>query len=474
MHILSDPYASYRILRDQLAKRGYKAHEFRMHDDWHIELTAADGKTWVTPVAKIAYPMATKAFVAVSRYKDQGYALAEQLGLTVPQTYPVHADDPLDESALKAMLAAHDRLIVKPLRASLSRGVTLSITTLKQLQQAIADARAHHESVLVQEQIEGEEIRFIIVGNKVAGALLRQTPRVIGDGSRTVAELIAAENEARRHIDTPYVAYPQLTEAIIPADYLTSTRVLAAGEVLELNRATMIKNGCSVFNVTEQVHTDYIKAAETFAQAVGIGFGCVDIFCQDYTKPATKRNYWFMEVNTSPVLKLCYGVRDGNQLDIAPLLADEIDRHLEAMRRDTTYGIIERVHMPELGLYRIEAKVDTGAYSGALHCTKTQQVRRKDGTTVLRFTPSDTGVVHETTQYRPVYVRSASGHRSRRYVIDTQIVIRGQKYPITIGLSNRKDMQKEILIGRRFLREHGILVDVRINQELDNDGGGKI
>lgn len=474
MHILSDPYASYKLLRDQLEKRGYEAREFQMHDEWHIELTAPDGRSWVTPVAKIAYPMATHEFVAVSRYKDQGYELAERLGLNIPKTYTVHANDPLDESAFKAMLGAHERLIVKPLRASLSRGVTLSITTPEQLRAAIDTARAHHESVLVQEQIEGEELRFIMVGSKVAGVLLRQTPRVVGDGKHTVAALIEKENDQRRQIDTPYVTYPLLTSDNIPAEYITSTKVLAAGETLELNRATMIKNGCSVYNVTDQVHPDYVRAVETFAEEVKIGFGCVDIFCRDYTQAATKRNYWFMEVNTSPVLKLCYGVRDGNQLDIAPLLAAEIDRHLGMMRQDKVYGIIERVHMPDLGLYRIEAKVDTGAYSGALHCTKTQQVRRKDGVSVLRFTPSDTGVVHETTQYRPVYVRSASGHRSRRYVIDTSIVIRGQKYPITIGLSNRKDMQKEILIGRRFLREHGILVDVRINQELDNDGGGKI
>jgi hypothetical protein len=34
-------------------------------------------------------------------------------------------------------------------------------------------------------------------------------------------------------------------------------------------------------------------------------------------------------------------------------------------------------------------------------------------------------------------------------------------------------MNYEILIGRRFLRENNILVDVRINKELDSDGDKK-
>lgn len=47
--------------------------------------------------------------------------------------------------------------------------------------------------------------------------------------------------------------------------------------------------------------------------------------------------------------------------------------------------------------------------------------------------------------------------------------IRGESYDVSIGLSDRQDMQYEILIGRKFLREHGILVDVRENSDLDKD-----
>ena len=135
------------------------------------------------------------------------------------------------------------------------------------------------------------------------------------------------------------------------------------------------------------------------------------------------------------------------------------------------FGGFERVNIPSLGLENVIAKVDTGAYSGALHCSKIREYKRKsDGKFVLLFTPSyNHSNRQKLTKYVKSYVRSSTGHRIRRYLFDTKIVIKDVEYPIRIGLSDRSDMNYEILVGRRFLRENDILVDVKINQELDTD-----
>ena len=144
--------------------------------------------------------------------------------------------------------------------------------------------------------------------------------------------------------------------------------------------------------------------------------------------------------------------------------------------KEDIFGIFERISIPGLGINNVLAKIDTGAYSGALHCSKIREFTRKsDGKKVLRFTPSENhSNVMELTDYHKVYVRSSSGHRVKRYLFDTDIVIKDNVYKIRIGLSDRSDMSFEILIGRRFLRENNILVDVRINRELDTDGERKI
>jgi hypothetical protein len=134
------------------------------------------------------------------------------------------------------------------------------------------------------------------------------------------------------------------------------------------------------------------------------------------------------------------------------------------------YGSFETVMLPAFSTEPYIAKVDTGAYSGAIHCSLLKETV-KDGRKVLQFRPLTGSTIHETKRYIQKFVRSSTGHRVSRYLINTDIIIRGEKYKVRIGLSDRADMQYEILIGRRFLREHGIIVDVRINQELDKGNG---
>lgn len=141
-----------------------------------------------------------------------------------------------------------------------------------------------------------------------------------------------------------------------------------------------------------------------------------------------------------------------------------------------TLGSFEHVSLPGLKMDNIVAKIDTGAYSGAIHCNDIKVIYRKpDGVKILRFTPSDhSGNVIEVDHFWSAKVRSSSGHISKRYLIETDIIIKQKRYTIRVGLTNRSDMKYEVLVGRRFLRQHNMLVDVRINQELDKDGGGKI
>ncbi|MDN5819374.1 MAG: RimK/LysX family protein [bacterium] len=135
-------------------------------------------------------------------------------------------------------------------------------------------------------------------------------------------------------------------------------------------------------------------------------------------------------------------------------------------------GSFELVDIPALGIKQSIAKVDTGAYSGALHCSQIKETISTSGQKALYIVPSD-NYAHslETTDYIVTYVRSSTGHRVKRYLIDVDIVVQNQTYEIRIGLSDRSSMKHEILIGRRFLRQNEMLVDVNVNEKYDTDGG---
>lgn len=138
-------------------------------------------------------------------------------------------------------------------------------------------------------------------------------------------------------------------------------------------------------------------------------------------------------------------------------------------------GIIEPVSFPGLGISEVLAKIDTGAYSGAIHCDLIEEVTDSStGEKMLRVVPIDS--TYEPViirDYARVHARSSTGHREARYIATVQIKIAGKTYEIRIGLTRRKIMKVKVLIGRRFMRANNMLVDVNLNKELDLDGGGK-
>jgi hypothetical protein len=135
-------------------------------------------------------------------------------------------------------------------------------------------------------------------------------------------------------------------------------------------------------------------------------------------------------------------------------------------------GSFEKISLPDLGLNDIVAKIDTGAFSGAIHSTNIRIVRRGIiRKRILQFTPAgDDSLRTETDTFIKKRVRSSTGHRVDRYLIPTTLVIQGKEYKVEIGLSDRSDMKKQVLIGRRFLRDHNMLVDVSKNADYDDEG----
>ena len=124
-------------------------------------------------------------------------------------------------------------------------------------------------------------------------------------------------------------------------------------------------------------------------------------------------------------------------------------------------GVFEKVSFPEYGMDNITAKIDTGAYTGALHCTNIREEAVEDGK-VLHFSPFDTpNLVKTADNFFVKHVRSSNGKREKRYLIATIITIQGEDYTIILSLADRSEMKWPVLIGRRFLRTNNLLVDVR-------------
>ena len=302
-------------------KKGYLLEETSVDGKAMIRMISPEGHVWVTST-NISYPMVSHLVNEIASNKFWAYGIVKSSGLRIPETELLSDQQTVADSRL---LSIASPVIVKPLDSFGSKGVSLNITDDWHLADAIAAAKKISSAVIVQEQVEGEEIRFTIIKSKVASVLLRQSPRVTGDGRSTVAQLIEKENIERSKLDFEYITYPQLTETHIGNQYLKSQEVLADGEVLELSSATMIKRGASVYDIVDEVDESYIKIAEKIAYALGASFITVDIFVKNYSQPANDHNYWFNECNTAPALRLYYGDKNKKGPSTAVAIIEQMD-----------------------------------------------------------------------------------------------------------------------------------------------------
>ncbi len=125
-------------------------------------------------------------------------------------------------------------------------------------------------------------------------------------------------------------------------------------------------------------------------------------------------------------------------------------------------GRREYVAIPEFELREIEAKVDTGAYNGAIHVSLVNEFEH-EGKRWIRFIilddahPEFKNKVYETDLFDERRVRSSNGEVQHRYAVPVTIVLRGQELKATLGLSNRKDLKCPILLGRKIIKNHFII-----------------
>lgn len=126
----------------------------------------------------------------------------------------------------------------------------------------------------------------------------------------------------------------------------------------------------------------------------------------------------------------------------------------------TPIGRTEHIALPGLGIARVAAKIDTGAYRSALHYQRLK-LRTVDGVKQLSVV-FQMGGQRKTKIFRAfkrVRVKSSNGEVSRRYLISTRVRLGPHTVRAQFTLFDRSDMKYQVLLGRKFLRGR-FVVDV--------------
>ncbi len=117
-----------------------------------------------------------------------------------------------------------------------------------------------------------------------------------------------------------------------------------------------------------------------------------------------------------------------------------------------TLGWREWLALPELGIDRIKAKVDTGARTSALHAFSVEQLA--NGRVRFGVRPSQTlarQIWCEAEMFDERWVTDSGGHRELRPFVRTEIQLGGEAWTAEVSLSRRDTLRFRMLLGRTAL-----------------------
>lgn len=137
-----------------------------------------------------------------------------------------------------------------------------------------------------------------------------------------------------------------------------------------------------------------------------------------------------------------------------------------------TIGIKDSIDLPEVGIYNLPCKIDTGADTSAMHCERVR-IKEINGKDHLVFRlldrnhPLYNGKEITTDVFTEKKVKSSFGDYEFRYQVKLRMTIFGKNYLTRFNLSNRKNMKYPVLLGRKFLNNR-FIVDVS-KQDLSHN-----
>lgn len=200
--------------------------------------------------------------------------------------------------------------VVKPINRGGGKGVTADVGNATELHEAFLGAKDYTSGpVLVEQWIEGDEHRIMVVDGEFLCTIKRSPSKVVGDGSSKVIALIEQLNLGR----STNPALGELRPIKIDAALERHLRkrghsletVLPRGHKMGLRSVSNLSMGGVPTDVTEQTHAEVRRMVEHIARTVGLGTAGFDYITTDLGQSPKAAGGAFLQMNTTPGLDIC-------------------------------------------------------------------------------------------------------------------------------------------------------------------------
>ena len=261
--------------------------------------------------------------VELASDKEETNKILASLGLPVPRQHLVSSQT----EALRAARRLDGPVVLKPYNGNHGRGITINITGEDEIRAAFDAAREHSRSVIVETFQVGDDHRLLVVNDTLVAATRRTPGHVVGDGARTIGELVEIVNQDPRRGVGHEKVLTRLEldrEAALMMERVgyTADSVPAPGETVYLRSTANLSTGGTATDVTDIIHPDNRDMAVRAVRAIGLDVGGVDFITPNIAESYKSIGGAICEVNAAPGFRMHVAPSEGTARDAAGPVID--------------------------------------------------------------------------------------------------------------------------------------------------------
>lgn len=267
-----------------------------------------------------AQVLAPSATVATSRLgkelaadKSLTYRLLTERSLPAARQRLVYGAD----EAVRAAQEIAYPVVLKPLGANRGRGVSVDLQSAADVREAYQIASEIQSGVVVEQCLQGDDYRLLVVDGRFVAAVKRPPPAVTGDGVHDINTLIEITNRVERRdgLFLDPISVNAEVRRHLGGQGITLETVLPQGQRIFLRRSASPESASE--DVTEQVHPENRAVAVAAAASCHLDVAGVDFISSDITRSWKENGAGIVEVNAGPAVDLHMFPSAGKRRDIS-------------------------------------------------------------------------------------------------------------------------------------------------------------
>ncbi len=268
--------------------------------------------------------------------KEGTKTILGEAGIPVPQGTVINY---LDQLAPAIKTVGGFPIVIKPLDGNHGRGITINITDSEEAELAydLASQSSKNHAVIVERYYLGSDHRILVINGKVVAVAERIPAHVVGDGTKTIEELIDQVNShpargvGHDNILTKINVDQTSLDILIKQDYNLQT-VLPQGEIAYLKATANLSTGGIAIDRTDDIHPKNVWIAERAAKIIGLDIAGIDVVTPDITKPISELDGVIVEVNAAPGFRMHASPSQGKPRPVGEAVLEMLYPQAESSR----------------------------------------------------------------------------------------------------------------------------------------------